>query len=581
MSRIIGIDLGTTNSLCACFEDDGPKLIPNQFGEFLTPSVVGMVDGQVLVGKAATELRVVRPDDCVWCFKRWMGTDRVTKLGNKQFTAPELSSLVLRSLKADAEKYFGEEVTQAVITVPAYFNDDQRQATKMAGELAGLTVRRIINEPSAAALTYGYHDKGADKRILVFDLGGGTFDVTVMELFEGSLEIVSTAGESHLGGEDFTQRLVSAALKSQGLQLETAELKQPRLVSRLREEAELAKLQLSTQQAAYVRFPNEQGDVADPSKRFKISQRTMAELSKPLLKRVERPIAKALRDADCQPGAIDDVILVGGATRMAVISSLVEEFFGKPAICSYDPDEVVALGAAVQAALIEEHRGVDDIVLTDVCPFSMGIEIVKQFGNQINDGYYMPIIHRNTTIPVSREEVCSTVHPNQSEVLVKIYQGESRKVKDNHLLGELKITGIPPGPAGQQIYIRFTYDINGILDVEAIVKKTGRKYQTTLTRHVKGMSEEDLKRAIENLQKVKFFPRDEAENQQLVLFCERVLGEISHHERSQLELMVDTFEDAMNSGDREYFHSAKQQLLISLSSLGFAFNAKKGATDDD
>ncbi|MDB4802493.1 molecular chaperone HscC [bacterium] len=566
---IIGIDLGTTNSLCAVFENGQPRLIANAHGSFLTPSVVGILeDEQVLVGSPAKELRVTQPDRCSYAFKRYMGTDRKVKLGKQKFNSPELSSLVLRSLKEDAENDLGESVTQAVITVPAYFNDAQRKATKKAGEMAGLRVKRIINEPTAAALTYGFHEPDADKRIIVIDLGGGTFDVTLMEIFEGTLEIISTAGESFLGGEDFTDRLVATVLKTMGMQLEPAEMKTPLLVSRLRQECDVAKRAFSNQDEVHVRIPNEAGEVDENSKKVKVTQEAYAKVSQRLMDRLKTPIGKALRDGDCNPDEIDDVILVGGATRMPILKNFIKDFFGREPLCEHNPDEVVALGSAIQAALILDDAAVDDMVMTDVCPYTLGVEVVKQFGNRMAEGYYTPVIHRNTTIPVSKEESFSTVMPNQSEVSITVYQGESRRVKDNFKLGDLKVSGIPPGPAGTEVCVRFTYDMSGILEVEAFVPMSGKKFSTVFTQHAQDLTESEVDDAVNRMQSLKFYPRDQVENQRLVLLVERVIGEVSPMHREDIEQALDMFEQAMASGDRDFFETTKQGLLMMLSSLG-------------
>ncbi len=582
MTQILGIDLGTTNSLCALFESGQPQLIRNAHNQVLTPSVVGVLpDGQVVVGAPANELRITQPDRCGACFKRYMGTDRKLQLADKTFSAVELSSLVLRSLKQDAEAHVGRTLSDAVITVPAYFNDNQRKATKMAGELAGLHVRRIINEPTAAALTYGFHDREAEKKLIVIDLGGGTFDVTVMEIFEGTLEIISTAGESFLGGEDFTDRLTAAVLRQLGLQLETAELKQPLRVARLRQECERVKRELLTQAAGKVRVPHENGELNDNCQRVKLTREQFAKLSGKLMQRITAPIDKALRDASCDLDEIEDVILVGGATRMPLIREFVETYFRKKPICDLNPDEVVALGAAVQSALIDDDRAVDDMVMTDVCPFTLGVEVAKQFGNQIMEGYYTPVIHRNTTIPVSREEQFSTLRSNQTEIEIRIYQGESRKVKDNLCLGELTVTGIPPSAEPTPFLCRFTYDINGILEVEAYLPSTGQKVSTVLTQHARSLSDHELEEAVERMQQIKFYPRDQVENQNLLLFVERVVGEVNPMHRQQLEEAIDGFEAAMASGDREVFQSMRDHLLLMLSQLGFVYNEDQDVIDHD
>lgn len=572
MSPIVGIDLGTTNSLCAVFEDGRPRLIRNAHGQVLTPSVVGVLpDGQVLVGQAAKELRVTQPDRCASRFKRFMGTAEKLSLGGQDFTAPQLSSLVLKSLKHDAEADLGLTIDEAVITVPAYFNDHQRRATKLAGELAGFRVRRIINEPTAAALTYGFHDRQAEKHLLVVDLGGGTFDVTLMEIFEGTLEIVATSGESMLGGEDFTDRLVSNLLQAEGLNLEVCEMRQPLRVARLREACEQAKVKLSDQPHVEIALPDEAGMMTEQAKRTTITREQFAASMQPLLERLLGPIYKAMRDGGRDAATIDEIIFVGGATRMGCMHDFLSEKLNAEPLMTFNPDEVVALGAAVQAALLSEDRAVDDMVMTDVCPHTLGVEIAKQFGAQRTYGYFEPIIHRNTTIPVSRESTFYTLEPNQFSVKLKVFQGESRKVKDNLPLGELSVDGLPPGPAGTEFVVRFTYDTNGILEVEAFVPATGKKYSTVLTQPQSSLTEEEVAQAVQRMQAVKFYPRDDLENQRLLRFCERLVGEVSPMHREHLESAIDTWESAMASGDREFFENAREGLLILLSQLGYTF----------
>lgn len=576
MPYTVGIDLGTTNSLCAVFRDDKPELIPNSHGSFLTPSVVGVIgSGEIVVGAAAKELRVTQPGATAWCFKRFMGMDKQLQLGKKRYTAQELSSLVLKSLIGDAENFLGEPVTDAVITVPAYFNDHQRQATKLAGELANINVRRIINEPTAAALVYGFHERDAEKNLCIIDLGGGTFDVTVMEVFEGTLEIRSTAGESHLGGEDFTDRLVSAVLANQKLQLEVAELKYPNLVARLRSECEQAKRKLASQEKVKIRLPEESGVFDENAKEFSLTRPTFEKLCAKLMERVRQPVDKSLRDASLDPNDINDIIMVGGATRMPVMVDCVTDYFNRPPQMEFNPDEVVALGAAIQAALIEQNAAVDDIVMTDVCPFTLGVEVVKNFGGQIQDGFFQPVIHRNSTIPISREEVFSTVSPNQTEVEVRVFQGDARKVADNIELGNLQVKNLPAGPAGMPIHIRFTYDLNGILEVEAYTPG-GSKHSAVLTNHVQGLNQDQIRAAVSRLQELKFYPRENLENQRLARFCERVIGELHPSQREQLDMALDMYETALNrASNQEEFNRARDALLMTLSSMGIDYDQQQ------
>ena len=385
-------------------------------------------------------------------------------------------------------------------------------------------MRRIVNEPTAAALAYGFHEREADKHLLVIDLGGGTFDVTLMEIFEGTLEIVASAGESQLGGEDFTTRIVSEALKREGRQLERTEFESPLLVSRLRQEGERAKRALADADDAVVRVPNQNGELLDDAASHRLTADEFRGVVKPLLDRIRGPIDRVLRDGDVAADAVDEVLLVGGATRMPVLRDLVEDRFGRPGLTRFDPDRVVALGAAVQAALIADDRAVDDMVMTDVCPFTLGVNTVKSFGAEVRDGYFTPVIDRNTTIPVSREMPFQTTYAQQRQVLVEVYQGEHRRVEKNTKLGEVVVDGIPPGPAGQGIFIRFTYDLNGILEVEAYAEgQESRKARAVLTQHATALDPAELAAAVDRLKDLKFYPREDQETQRLLRQAEESL----------------------------------------------------------
>ncbi|MCL4116462.1 UNVERIFIED_CONTAM: hypothetical protein GTU68_049854 [Idotea baltica] len=498
-----------------------------------------------------------------------MGTSEKIQVDGRKLSAPELSSLVLRSLKEDAEKDLAVPITDAVITVPAYFNDHQRKATRMAGELAGLNVRRIINEPTAAALTYGFHDRESDKKLIVIDLGGGTFDVTLMEIFEGTLEIISTAGESFLGGEDFTDRLVATVLKTMGMQIEVAELKHPKMVARLRQQCDTAKTKFTDEEFTHVRIPDDNGEISESAKRVKVTRNNFSKVAQRLMDRLKGPISRVLRDAECEPTDIEDVILVGGATRMPVLKDFIKDFLQSTPHCQFNPDEVVGLGAAIQAALIIDDAAVDD----------MGVETARMYGTRMMDGYYVPVIHRNTTIPVSREEVFSTMHANQQSVTIKIYQGEARKTENNIQLGELEIKDIPPGPEGQEIFVRFTYDMNGILEVEGMAGDSGTKQSIVITQNVAGLSQAEIKKAVKRMADLKFYPREDLGNTRLLLYCERVIGEVSPQQRDTLEHAISVFEHAMHTSDRDSFEHSKQGLLMTLSSLGFGYDDSNDDTN--
>jgi molecular chaperone HscC len=500
-----------------------------------------------------------------------MGTQESFALGKQKFTAPELSSFVLRSLRSDAESFLGREVSRAVITVPAYFNDLQRRATRLAGELAGLEVVRVINEPTAAALTYGYHGRDLRQKLMVIDLGGGTFDVTIMEVFDRMLEIVATSGESMLGGEDFTDRFAAQVLKLVGLQTEIVEWKHPLQWSRLKQQCELAKLQFQDADEAMVVIPDENGQLDSAQAPIPVRRADFQEWMQPLLQRLMSPIERALRDAQLGVEDLDDILLVGGATRMACLRSFLSEPWNRELRCEFNPDEVVALGAAVQAALIADNAAVEDMVLTDVCPHTLGVEISKQLGGHLLGGYFEPIIHRNTTIPVSKEKSFATLVDNQTEVLLRVYQGEGRRAEENLLLGELKIDKLPPAPAGSAFDVRFSYDPSGILEVEVVIDKTGARHRAVISHPNAHWSPAQIDATLKKLQKIKFYPRDQLENQLLLRYSERLLGELPPTLREEFDEVLDFFEHGMRSGDPATFEKSRHRLEIWLSSHGFSW----------
>jgi molecular chaperone HscC len=565
MSQIIGIDLGTTYSVAAYLTPEGPRLIPNALSETLTPSVVGIdLDGKMLVGRAARELRVMHPDRCASLFKRYMGSDWTIELAGQTYTPEKLSSLVLQSIKQDAEAHLGQPVSDAVITVPAYFHEHQRKATIHAGQIAGLTVQRIINEPTAAAIAYGFHELKEEKVLLVFDLGGGTFDVSIVELFEGTVEVRASSGDTFLGGEDFTAAIAARILESRGYVFERAELEHPLLVSRMIQQCESAKCRLSLQVEATVRVPNIRGEFPAGAAEAVICREQFQGWTKHIIERVDLPIRRALGDAGLKAADIDEVLLVGGATRMpAVVERLVERF-GKQPQRRLNPDEVVALGAAVQAGLIARNDAVNDLVVTDVAPFTLGVEISREMGTELRNGYFLPVIHRNTTIPVSRVKRVSTVHANQPQIDVRVFQGENRRVENNLLLGSFTVQGIPRGPAGQDIDVRFTYDLNGVLEVEATIVETQKKVSHLITKHARGLSPEEIAMAVAHLQALKQSPREEMPNRHLLRRAERMYQELPLHEQNELGDLLDGFEEALELNDREaigrFFQAVKEFL---------------------
>ena len=558
---IIGIDLGTTNSLAAYLTPEGPRLIPNALGEVLTPSVVGFdLDGHVIVGRTAREFQVTHPDRCAATFKRNMGADWTTKLAGNTLGAVELSSLVLKSLQADAEAHLKQPVTEAVITVPAYFNELQRKATMRAGKLAGLDVKRILNEPTAAAIAYGVHETDDEQVVVIYDLGGGTFDVSVLERFEGTLEIRASAGEIFLGGEDFTNTLMARVLESRGMVFERTEIEHPLLIARLRRECELAKRQLSRGQDAAIRVPTDKGDLPETTPAVTVGPAEFERWTEHILARTDAPLRRALGDAKLKRQDVIEVILVGGATRMRGVRERVARLFEKEPRCTLNPDEVVALGAAIQAGLIANDASLEDLVVTDVAPFTLGVEVSHEIGGEKREGYFLPIINRNTTIPVSRNKIVSTTIPNQSSVTLKLYQGESRRIDGNLYLGEFDVAGIQRGPAGQEVDVRFTYDSNGVLEVEATVVATRKKKTYVVTRYAKGLSEKEIAAAIEKMRMLKIHPRDESVNRHLLRWAERVFREVPLHDRRVLEGLLQGFEEALELHDQGSIEAHREEL---------------------
>jgi molecular chaperone HscC len=445
----------------------------------------------------------------------------------------------------------GRPVTEAVITVPAYFHEHQRKSTIHAGQIAGLKVQRIINEPTAAAIAYGFHELKDEKILLVFDLGGGTFDVSIVELFEGTVEVRASSGDTFLGGEDFTAALAARVLESRGHVFERAELEHPLLVSRLIQQCEVAKCHLSSHSEAVVRVPDVQGEFPAGEPETVILREQLQGWTKHILERVDLPMRRALGDAGLKVDDINEVLLVGGATRMpAVVERLVAKF-GKEPQHRLNPDEVVALGAAVQAGLIDRNEAVSDMVVTDVAPFTLGVEISRELGTECRGGYFLPVIHRNTTIPVSRVKRVSTVRPNQTQIELKVFQGENRRVENNLPLGSLTVQGIPRGPAGQNIDVRFTYDLNGVLEVEATIVETRKKVSHLITKHARGLSPEQIARVVEEMQAIKRSPREETANRYLLRRAERIYKELPIEEQNELGRLLDGFEAALEMGDKE------------------------------
>jgi len=555
---IIGIDLGTTNSLVAIWRDGKASIIPNALGEHLTPSCVSIdEDGTVLVGRAARERLQTHPQLTASVFKRYMGSEKKITLGTQQFRPEELSSMVLRALKEDAEAFLGEKVEEAIITVPAYFSDAQRKATRIAGQLAGLRVERLLNEPTAAALAYGIRDKEQESKFLVFDLGGGTFDVSILELFEGVMEVRASAGDNFLGGEDFVTVLVDAFLEHSGLRNALGSRQfDARQQQVLRDEAERVKRLLSDQSPVRMNTRFENTDYS-----WEIGEEKLAQLCEPLLTRLRLPVERALRDATIRAAELNEVVLAGGATRMPLVRKLVSRMFGRFPAIHLDPDEAIALGAAVQAGLKMRDAALDEVVMTDVAPYSLGIGISRQVGpNQYEGGHYLPIIERNSVVPVSRTENIVTIHDNQKEINVAIYQGESRLVADNVFLGKITFP-IPAKKAGEVgIDVRFTYDISGVLEAEVTVLATQERHKMVISDNAGVMTAEQIEQRFAELADLKIHPRDQLENRTLVSRADRLYEQSLGDVRQYLAAHTANFQAALETQDPSTIRKARAAL---------------------
>ena len=584
MGKVIGIDLGTTNSCVAVYEGGEPIVIPNPEGARTTPSVVAFSkNGERMVGQVAKRQAVTNPDRTVSSIKREMGTSYKVEIDGKQYTPQEISAMILQKLKADAEAYLGTKVTEAVITVPAYFTDAQRQATKDAGKIAGLDVKRIINEPTAAALAYGM-DKEAEQKIMIFDLGGGTFDVSILEISDGVFEVLATAGNNRLGGDDFDARIMNwtaDTFKSEsGIDLRSDKM----AMQRLKEAAEKAKIELSGVASTNINLPFITADATGP-KHFDatLTRAKFNELTADLVAATMGPVKQALSDANLQPSDIAKVLLVGGSTRIPAVQEAVKNFMGKEPFKGINPDECVAIGAAIQGGVL--GGDVKDIVLLDVTPLSLGIETMG--------GVFNRIIDRNTTIPVKKSQIYSTAADNQTSVEIHVLQGERDMAAGNTTLGRFILDGITPAPRGiPQIEVTFDIDSNGIVNVTATDKGTGKEQHITITSST-NMSKEDIDRAVKDAEK--FAAEDkkqkeavEAKNHadSLIFQSEKTLTElgdkVTEAEKAPVTAAIEKLKETMKSNDTEAIKADTEALeksfyAISEKLYAQAQNAQGGA----
>ena len=558
---ILGIDLGTTNSLVAVYKDGEVQVIPNRLGSPLTPSVVSIDEtGVVYTGETALERKSIDPVNTVSVFKRAMGTDRVYQFWDKSYRAEDLSAFILRSLKEDAESWLGHPVEEAVISVPAYFNDRQRKATKKAGELAGFRVERIVNEPTAAAIAYGIDKREDEARYLVFDLGGGTLDVSILELDDVIMEVRAVAGDNFLGGEDFTDVLYRMFINRHGIDESATPMK---TLTHIKRQAEKCKKEFCEKDKVIL-----SAVVNDEPLHLEVTLKEYEEACQLLFERIKKPVERSLRDARIRLEDISEVVLVGGASKLPIIRRFVGRLMGRPAKVEIDPDQAIVIGAALQAAMKERNEEIREIVLTDVCPYSLGTDTsIRGVGDSLEGGYFDPIIERNTVIPASRTKKYWTVRDNQRSVSVDILQGESRLAKGNLLLGRITVP-VPPRPAGEEsITVTFTYDINALLEVIVKVDST----QVTKKVIIKGedsvYDDAQAEQRMAQLDYLKVHPRDQEENKLLLLKAERMYEEALGDLRPLINRSVMEFEAILNRQKSDEIAQAREDFREVLSQL--------------
>ena len=555
--KVVGIDLGTSTSEIAVFENGNAVVIKNMSGEYITPSIVGIsMDNELVVGKAAKEQLIIRPQNTVMEVKRLMGSGKTVEMDGKKYTPEEISSYILSYLKECAEDYLGEEVERAVITVPAYFTDEQRKATVEAGKLAGFKVERIINEPTAAALTYGIERLENNEHVLVYDLGGGTLDVTLLEMFEGVLEVKASSGNNQLGGKDFDDKLINYLVKDFYKKHSIDLSKDIKGMVRLKEAAETCKVKLSSLEEYRIVLPF----IANKDKEALaietvVTRENFENLIQELIESTKAQIDVVLKDSSLKEDEINTILLVGGSTRIPLVKNFLQRVFNKEAQSLVDPDLAVVMGAAIQGAILNDELSAEtDILITDVCPYTLGIGVLEIFnGMPIPDGYSI-LINRNTTIPVVKEHVYYTAADGQTEVEIKVYQGDYKKASMNKLLGNFRLSDIPSAPAGdERIKVRFTYDVNGILQVEAIILSTGENANITIeTTGVEMEKEIDLDawEAVEGSRKYR----------RLIKKVEKYMGENEDEDSLEMDAFLKQLKRAIINGDKELVVELDEEL---------------------
>ena len=553
---MLGIDLGTTNSLVAVWQDGRAQLIPNALGDVLTPSVVSLdEDGSILVGKAARSRLTTHPQRTAAAFKRFMGSEKKISLGEQAFSPEELSALVLGALKADAEAFLGCPISEAVISVPAYFSDEQRKRTSFAAELAGLKVQRLINEPTAAAMAYGLHEQKFE-RTLIFDLGGGTFDVTVLEYALPLIEVHASTGDNFLGGEDFTGALLQACL--QDWQLKPTMLA-PQALASLADAIEQLKCKLGEgeQQLSW------NGDGI--SRQWSLDEARAQKIWAPLLARIRAPIEQALRDARLRASDLDSLVLVGGATRMPVVQQMVSTLFGRLPYRHLDPDTIVALGAATQAACKARDSAIEELILTDVCPYTLGIAAMD---GEYQTEIFAPIIDRNTVIPTSRIKPFYSTHVEQKAISIRVYQGERPWVEDNIFVDSFTIPLTPNGKI-QRLDVRFSYDINGLLEVDVTLPQTREQFSHVIDRSPTGLDDEARQASHERLAGLKIHPRDALPNRTLLARLERAWAQSLGAERDAIGDWLKEFSAILAGQESSEIAGARQRLIEALDDMRY------------